>query len=51
MYAILEKPSNLLNVTLIRRKGIFYGEKDPKLEVDESVYSLTTRKGSMIIVN
>ena len=38
-------------VMVIRRRGIFYGDKDPKLEVDESVYFLTTRKGSMILVN
>ena len=38
-------------VTVMHRRGVFYGDKDPKLEVNESVYFLTMRKGSMILVN
>ena len=31
-------------VTVIRRRGIFYGDKDARLEVDGIVYFLTAGK-------
>ena len=43
--------SSNVTVKVIRRMGVFYGDKDPRLEVDERVYFLTTREGSMILVN